>query len=191
MLPPGKTKLSSNVCLYPMPVTLVGANTGGKVNFSTVSWVNRVNFQPPVMMVAVGQPHLTHQAIRESGAFSINLPGVSLLDKVDLCGLASGRRLDKAGLFEVYYGELAGAPLIRECPLAIACRLIQSVDLPTNTLFLGEVVEVHAQTDCLEGAQLDPRKLQPFVLTMPDNSYWGLGERVGTAWSEGRRVKPA
>jgi flavin reductase (DIM6/NTAB) family NADH-FMN oxidoreductase RutF len=189
MVPPGKSKLSTNVCLYPMPVTLVGADVGGKANFSTVSWVNRVNFQPPIMMVAVGRPHLTHQAITEAKVFSINVPGVGLLQKVDYCGLISGRRVDKSRLFEVYYGELPGAPLIRECPLAIACRVVQTVDLTTNTLFLGEVVEVLADDKCLTGKQLDPRKLEPFVLTMPDNGYWALGERVGTAWADGQKAK--
>jgi len=35
---------------------------------------------------------------------------------------------------------------------------------------------------------VDPLKLRPFMLTMPDNSYWTLGERVGEAWSMGKSL---
>jgi hypothetical protein len=35
---------------------------------------------------------------------------------------------------------------------------------------------------------VDPVKLRPFVLTMPSNGYWALGERIGDAWSIGKAL---
>ena len=32
-------------------------------------------------------------------------------------------------------------------------------------------------------------KIKPFVLTMPDNRYWALGECIGKAWQEGKILK--
>jgi hypothetical protein len=31
--------------------------------------------------------------------------------------------------------------------------------------------------------------MKPFTLTMPDNGYWSVGERVGKAWSIGKGLK--
>ena len=32
-------------------------------------------------------------------------------------------------------------------------------------------------------------KVKPFVLSMPDNRFWALGECVGKAWQEGKGLK--
>ena len=46
-----------------------------------------------------------------------------MMEKTDFCGLVSGRDIDKAALFDVFYGELKTAPMITECPLSLECRL--------------------------------------------------------------------
>ena len=43
----GKVKIDVNACLYPMPMTLVGATVENRPNFLAVAWVARVNFRPP------------------------------------------------------------------------------------------------------------------------------------------------
>ena len=34
----------------------------------------------------------------------------------------------------------------------------------------------------------DIEKLRPFVLTMPDNRYWAVGEYIADAWSVGKAL---
>ena len=184
-----KVNLGANAYIYPMPVTLVGANVEGRANFLAVGWVMRVNMKPPLPAVALNKGHFTPRGIREHGTFSVNFPGANLIEKADYCGLVSGRRVDKSGLFRVFYGELETAPLIEECPLGLECRLYQVVELPANDLFIGEIVAAHADEDCLTDGQPDILKINPMVLTMPDNNYWTVGERVGQAWHAGRKLK--
>jgi hypothetical protein len=31
--------------------------------------------------------------------------------------------------------------------------------------------------------------MDPFTLTMPDNFYWSVGEKVGLAWNAGKSLK--
>jgi flavin reductase (DIM6/NTAB) family NADH-FMN oxidoreductase RutF len=184
-----KVNLGANAYIYPMPVTLVGANVEGRANFLAVGWVMRINMKPPLLAVALNKDHFTPRGIREHGTFSVNFPGANLMEKADYCGLVSGRRVDKSGLFRVFYGELETAPLIEECPLGLECRLYQVVELPANDLFIGEIVAAHADEDCLTDGQPDILKINPMVLTMPDNNYWTVGERVGQAWHAGRKLK--
>ena len=180
---------SSDAFVYPMPMTIIGAVVDGKPNFMAAAWVSRVNFKPPMMMIALGAHH-TNLGIVANNAFSINLPDVSLLEKTDYCGIVSGRKVDKSELFDVFFGDLAGAPLIRECPLSMACRLNQTLKLPFDTLYIGDVVAVYTEARYLTDGKPDVQKIHPFTLTMPDNRYWRVGEMAGRAWSDGKKLKP-
>lgn len=184
-----KVNLGANAYIYPMPVTLVGAMVGGKANFMAVGWVMRVNWQPPLLAVALNKAHFTPKGIRENQTFSVNFPGADLMEKTDYCGLVSGHKVDKSGLFRVFYGELETAPLIEECPLGLECRLYQVVELPANDLFIGEIVAAHADEDCLTDGRPDIEKINPLVLTMPDNNYWTVGAHAGRAWGAGKKLK--
>jgi flavin reductase (DIM6/NTAB) family NADH-FMN oxidoreductase RutF len=184
-----KVKIDANACLYPMPMTLVGATVENSPNFLAAAWVARVNSRPPMIGIALGKRHYTNAGIHENKAFSLNIPGRDLMEKTDYCGIVTGKTADKSKLFEVFYGELQKAPMIRECPLCLECRLVQPVDLPSNTFFIGEIVAAYADEGILTNGQPDIKKMNPFTLTMPDNFYWSVGEKVGQAWDAGKSLK--
>ena len=184
-----KVKIGLNACLYPMPMTLVGATVENRPNFLAAAWVARVNFQPPMIGVALGKIHYTNAGVHGNKSFSVNIPGRDLMEKTDYCGIVTGKTSDKSQLFDVFYGELQHAPMIRQCPLCLECRLIQAVDLPSNTLFIGEIVSAYAEESILTRGQPDIKKMDPFTLTMPDNFYWDVGEKEGQAWNAGKSVK--
>jgi flavin reductase (DIM6/NTAB) family NADH-FMN oxidoreductase RutF len=179
---------SMDAYVYPMPMTIIGAVVDGKPNFMAAAWVSRVNFKPPMLMIALGAHH-TNLGIEANGAFSVNVPDVALMDKTDYCGIVSGRKVDKSKLFDVFYGSLPGAPLIRECPICMACRLNQAVKLPFDTLYIGDIVEVYTEERFLTDGKPDVQKINPFTLTMPDNRYWRVGEMAGRAWNAGKKLK--
>ena len=184
-----RVQLGANAFVYPMPVTLVGANVGGKANFLAVAWINRVNFKPPIVAMGLGKGHHTNGGILENRTFSVNIPGADLVEKTDYCGLVSGTKVDKAALFDVFYGKLETAPMIGECPLAFECRLVDTVDLGADILFLGEIIESYADEQYLTDGKPDVVKMKPFVLTMPDNGYWLLGNHLAKAWQAGKHLK--
>ncbi|MFP3868253.1 MAG: flavin reductase family protein [Desulfobacteraceae bacterium] len=186
-----KINIGTNVSPYPMPVSLLGALVGGRINFMTVAWLARVNFKPAIMAVAVNRRHFTTPGIRENGCFSVNFPSADMLLETDYCGLVSGRVANKSGLFEVFYGELENAPMIKKCPLSLECRLIETVTLPNNYLFLGEIVAAYTEERYLTDGQPDIQKMNPLVLSMPDKNYWTIGAQAGTAWDAGKKLKPA
>ena len=184
-----KQRMNVNAFPYPMPMVVVGAVVERRPNFMAVGWVTRVNYQPPMIAVALGKTHYTNHGIHATGLFSVNVPDIDLLEKVDYCGIVSGRDKDKAGLFNVVFGEATGAPMIEECPLSMECKVVQVVDLPSNELFIGEIVGAYANPDCLTEGKPDIEKIRPFTLTMPDNRYWLVGDEAGTAWGEGKKLK--
>jgi flavin reductase (DIM6/NTAB) family NADH-FMN oxidoreductase RutF len=181
-----KKRIESNVSIYPMPVVLAGAVVAGRANFLAIGWITRVNYQPPMVAMSLSKGHYTNGGIREHKEFSVNFPSLNLVEKTDYCGLVSGRETDKSKLFTLFHGDLKHAPMIQECPLVFACRLVNVFELPSNDLFVGEIVEAYAEEACLTKNAPDVTKMAPFTLTMPDNIYWKIGEPAGKAWEAGR-----
>ena len=181
--------VDAHAFIYPMPMVLVGTMVHDRPNFMAVAWVTRVNLKPPMIAIALGKTHYTNAGIHASRAFSVNVPSTDLLEKTDYCGIASGRTDDKSTLFTVTEGSTTGAPMIDECPLCMECRLVDVVALPTNEVFIGEIVSAHADAECCSDGKPDIRKIRPFTLTMPDNQYWQIGALAGKAWSIGKSLK--
>jgi flavin reductase (DIM6/NTAB) family NADH-FMN oxidoreductase RutF len=184
-----KINLGMDACIYPMPVTLVGANVHGRPNFMTVAWVSRVNFKPAIMAAALNKSNYTTEGIRDNSTFSINIPSADMIEVTDYCGIVSGRKADKSVLFEVFYGEAKTAPMIKQCPLCIECKLLGIHDLPTNAICIGEMVAAYAEEKYLTDDKPDIKKMNPAVLTMPDNRYWRVGEYLGQAWGAGKKLE--
>jgi flavin reductase (DIM6/NTAB) family NADH-FMN oxidoreductase RutF len=184
--------IGTSFSIYPMPVVIVGTVTDGKPNFMTAAWVTKLNYDPPLVGVCLGKPQHTAKGIRQSGQFSVSFPSVDQAVLADYCGLVHGYQEDKSVHVDIFHGALESAPMVGQCPLAMECRLSQTVELPKDLLFVGEVANVYAVEAVLTDGTVDVAKLRPFVLTMPDNGYWALGERIGDAWGIGRALlKPA
>jgi flavin reductase (DIM6/NTAB) family NADH-FMN oxidoreductase RutF len=182
-----KQQIQNNFFI-PMPVVLVGTQVNGKANFMTVGWCARANANPPMIACGIGNHHFTPKGIAETKTFSVNIPSSGLLEKTDYCGLVSGDKTDKSKVFDVFYGMLKTAPMIRECPVSLECRLVQVVPLPTNSLYIGEIVGAYADGDILRSGKPDFPEIDPLFLTMPDNRYWTLGKHAGDAWNAGKNL---
>jgi flavin reductase (DIM6/NTAB) family NADH-FMN oxidoreductase RutF len=118
----------------------------------------------------------------------VNIPSTELLEKTDYCGIVSGAKSDKSEVFDVVYGSLKTAPMIKDCPVTLECRLVQVVPLPTHDLYIGEIVGAYADGRVIKDGKPDFPEIDPLFLTMPDNRYWSLGKYAGDAWSAGKNL---
>jgi len=184
-----KIKIAANTFIYPMPVTLLGSTFQGKANFMTLGWLTRVNANPPKLAAGAFKSHATVAAIHEANTFSINFPNAEMVTVTDYCGIVSGENVDKSNVFDVFYGDLKTSPMIRECPLCLECQLTDTIEFETNVLFVGEIKAAYCSADALTDGRPDVKKMNPLVLTMPDNSYWTIGEYAGKAWGIGNNFK--
>jgi flavin reductase (DIM6/NTAB) family NADH-FMN oxidoreductase RutF len=183
-----RVRVPPNVFL-PMPVVLVGSRLGGRANFMPAGWVCRANLAPPILCCGISRAHATPLAIRETGTFSVNVPSADALVATDYCGIVSGAATDKSGVFEVIYGELGSAPMIADCPIAMECRVVEIVSLPSHDLVIGEIVAAYADPSIVADGRIDITAADPLLLTMPDNTYRSLGRERGRAWSAGLALK--
>lgn len=188
-----KIELGKRNMLLPLLPVLVGTKVKGKPNYITIALMGWLCYD--AMSVSVGHNQYSNAGIKENGTFSINQPTAAMVKKLDYCGLYSGRKVDKSALFENFYGKLETAPMIKECPVNIECRVIQTMERPVHTVFMGEVAEVYFDEDCLTEGVPDVKKIDPILYgpvkgrTEMAGSYWKLGEYLARAWEVGKELK--
>jgi flavin reductase (DIM6/NTAB) family NADH-FMN oxidoreductase RutF len=177
-----KVQRDAGTDLYPVPAVVVScADKAGKANLIALAWVGTVCSEPPMLSIAVRPARYSHPIIKETREFVVNLPRADQAQAVDVCGTTSGRTQDKfaaAGLTPEP-ATYVKAPLIKEFPVNIECRVRETLSLGTHDLFLAEIVAVHADEQVLdEAGGLAVEKLKP--LAYVDGEYCAVGKVVGS-----------
>ena len=185
-----KINVGAKIASYPMPVVLVGANVKGKANFLAVGWFTAAAHTPPKVAVALNKAHYTNQGIKENKTFSVCIPSEDMIAATDYCGLFSGHKADKSGIFDVFYGDLKTAPMITQCPVNLECKLDKVIDNGSNEMFIGDVTSTFTEQRYLTDGTIDLRKVKPFLLLLDERNYHGLGELKAKAWNVGKNYKP-
>lgn len=181
-----KILMGKDVRINPMVIGLVGALVNSKPNFITVGQVYRLNMSPAYIGTSIHPTHYTAGGIEENKAFSVNIPHTGMAAVTDYCGIVSGRKRDKSELFELFYGELGeAAPMIVECPMCFECKLVDMLKMPSNTLYVGEVVESYSEERFVKDGHPDVQAMDPLLYTATDKNYWSVGSHVAKAYKVG------
>jgi len=173
--------------LAAYPVILMGSLVDGKPDFATLAWTGVAASVPPTISLALQHHRHSLKGVRQNMVFSVNVPSTDLVKETDYCGIVSGSATDKVAdcHFEVFYGKLAAAPLVKQCPINHACEVIQILNLGSHELVVGRIVESWVSEDCLKNSRLDLSKVRPFFFA---GDYFALGESLGQAFHIGAAV---
>lgn len=134
-------------------VILVTSYFEGKSNIITLAWQMPVSHRPMLVAISIATTHYSHDMIKNSNEFVINVPNVDLLPQVHYCGTISGREVDKfeqSGLTPLPARKVK-PPLISECIGHIECK-VQSVSLTgDHSLFIGKVLAASVEAELFDG----------------------------------------
>ena len=174
--------------LYPMPTTLVGRNGKRQTQFSGGRPCGHFG-TPQYLSIGLHKSHYSNSGIHANRTFSICLPSEKLMVKTDYCGIMTGKKTDKADLFDVFYGDLKTAPMIRQCPVNMELKLHDVLDFNTHDIFVGELVQTYADQSVVVNGNIDIASLKPLLFDMASKQYWSLGQPVGKCWNVGKALK--
>jgi flavin reductase (DIM6/NTAB) family NADH-FMN oxidoreductase RutF len=169
---------------------MVGSVVDGEPDFSTVAWTGVAASNPPTISVALQHHRHSLKGVRQNMAFSVNIPSVDLVKETDYCGLVTGARVDKAKRcnFDVFYGKLAKAPMIEQCPVVHACEVVQILNLGSHELIVGRIVETYVSDSCVTDGRPDAAKMQPLIYA--SGGYHAVGSSLGLAFQIGKVISP-
>ncbi len=189
-----KLQWKPGTLLAPAPPALVTCGDMDKPNVLTAAWTGIVNSEPPMTYVSIRPQRYSHAIIKERGEFVINLPCEDIARATDLCGVKSGRDVNKfelAGLTPEP-SNLVAAPSIAQCPISLECKVREVYSLGSHDMFLADIVAVDVDPGFVDekGAlHMEQAKL----LAYAHGSYYGLGKQLGTFGFSVRKkpLKPA
>ncbi len=152
--------------LFPVPTVLVTVQQEGKApNIITISWAGIVNTRPFMIYIAVEPKRYSYPMLRDSKEFVVNIPSEDLWKISDYCGFVSGKKVDKfkeTGLTPIPAKHVA-APLIQQCPVNLECKVTEILSLPSNDVFIAEVIAAHYDAAVLDEKGVpDMEKIRPF-----------------------------
>jgi flavin reductase (DIM6/NTAB) family NADH-FMN oxidoreductase RutF len=171
-------------------ILVTSVDDNGKPNIITLAWTGVLCSEPPQIGVSITPARYSHDLIRKSGEFVVNVPTSDILKEVDYCGSVSGRRVDKfkeTKLTPVKANKVE-PPLIKECPVSMECMVKNIVQLGSHDLFVGEIVGVDIdESRSPEGRKEGLMGLKPVVFSPLTGEYFSLGQLLGSRGFSGKK----
>ncbi|MCU6766318.1 MAG: flavin reductase family protein [Blautia sp.] len=168
--------------LYPLPAVMVSVTDGqGNDNIITVAWTGTICTNPPMVYISVRPSRYSYEMLKKTGEFVINLTTEELAFATDYCGVRSGRDVDKFKEAHLTKepAQFVKAPMIKESPVSIECRVTEVKELGSHHMFLAEVLAVHAQQEYIDkNNKFQLNKAKPIVYS--HGEYLGTGKSLGT-----------
>lgn len=127
-------------------VTVVTARHEGQQYGMTVNSFNSVSLEPPVISITLKRLTHTHELVEKSGEF-----GVTILSskQKELSDRFAGKILGIHDRFEGVLTEtlLTDVPLLKGGAAYFNCRVMNSIPVGENTLFVAEVIAARGNDD--------------------------------------------
>ena len=180
----------SDVAFYPQPVLVIATYDENDVpNAMNVAWGGLCGSK--YVDINISRGHKSTENILLKKAFTMSFADQAHLVEADYFGLVSGHKenkIEKAGMHAVK-SEFVDAPILEEFPLTLECRVVEMVDTYGGLRVVGEVMNMSADESILgEDGLVDAGKLKPLAYDRARKDYRLLGEVVGKAYSDGKKL---
>lgn len=168
--------------LYPLPAVMISCRRNGeRPNIITVAWAGTICTNPAMVSVSIRPERYSYDIIRETGEFVINLVTEELVYATDYCGVRSGKDVDKFKEMNLTPepASKVQAPVIKESPVNIECKVVSVQELGSHHMFLAEVQAVHVDEGFLDEKGKFHLNATGLV-SYSHGEYFRLGKKLGT-----------
>jgi len=173
--------------VFPEPVFMIGTyDSDGTPNLMTAAWGGIYNDNK--IVVCIAGSHLTAENLAKRKAFTVGIADADNIVACDYVGIVSGKvdhdKFRKAG-FHAIKSDKVDAPIVKELKMTLECEM----ESYSNETLIGKIVDIKADESILTDGKPDPKKLRPIVYDPFNHDYLVIGDRVGKAFSDGKKLK--
>ena len=178
-----------NSWFYPLPVLIVGSyDENGAADAMNAAWGGL--YDADKVELCLSADHKTTKNIKKNGAFTVSFADAAHVAECDYVGIVSANdtpdKMKKAG-FTTEKSGFVNAPIIKELPLTLECELIK---INEDGNVIGKIVNISADETILDAeGKIDVMKLRPIAYEPVKHGYHVLGEKVGNAFGDGKKLK--
>lgn len=173
--------------IYPLPALMISCGSmPEEYNIVTASWVGTICTNPPMCYISIRPERYSHAIIKKNMDFVLNITTEELAYATDWCGVRSGRDHNKFEEMKLTpeLASIVNAPIIKESPLNIECRVKEILCLGSHDMFIADVVNVKADEQFInpETGKFSLEDAKPIAYS--HGQYYKLGENIGHfGWS--------
>ncbi len=178
--------------MVPMPVLIIGTyNEDGSPNAMNAAWGGQ--WDQNEVMISMGS-HATTRNLDRCGEFTVTFATVDTMVAADYVGIVSGRnepqKIQKTG-WKVEKAAKVNAPVFADSPMTLECRISRKIDESESGYYIvAEIVNILVDESYLaEDGKPDVEKMQLITYDPVHHGYIVLGQRVGNAFSDGKKLK--
>lgn len=176
----------------PQPVLVIGTyDENGKPNAMNAAWAGQWDMHE--VMISMGN-HATTLNLNRKGEFAVAFATAETMVSADYVGIVSAKNVPekvKRTGWTAVKSEHVDAPVFTDFPMTLECRIKQKLDeSETGYYIIAEIVNILCKEEYLaEDGKPDVEKMRLVTFDPVHNGYIQLGERVGNAFSDGKKLK--
>ena len=178
--------------MLPQPVLIIGTYNGdGTPNAMNAAWGGE--WDRGEIMISMGS-HATTENLARCADFTVAFATKGTMVASDFVGIVSAKndpdKMKKTGWTAVK-SENVNAPVFTDFPMTMECRIKEKMDESEEGYYiLAEVVNILVDEKYLtDEGQPDIQKMGLITYEPVSHSYVALGETVGKAFSDGKKLK--
>ena len=175
-----KVTWKSGTFEYPIPAVMVSCGDMENSNIITVAWTGIIASDPATCYISVRRNRYSHDIIKNTGEFVINLTTQKLAFATDWCGVKTGAKVDKFKEMNLHKekANFVKCPLIKESPVSIECKVKEIKELGSHHMFIAEVLGINASEEYIdEKGAFDISKCD--LIAYSNGHYYSLGKKLG------------
>jgi Conserved protein/domain typically associated with flavoprotein oxygenases, DIM6/NTAB family len=169
-----------SAAITPRPIAwLTTVSPGGLRNAAPYSFFNMMGAQPPLVAIGLmrrpdGSLKDSAQNLLETGEFVVNLVNEADAAAMNFTCIDAPPEFDElaAARIDVLPSTAVAPPRIASAPVAMECRLFQSIEAGQTTVVLGEVLHFHIHDNLVDAERLHVDTLAMALVARMHGAGW-------------------
>ena len=178
--------------VLPQPVLIIGTyNNDGTPNAMNAAWGGQ--WDSKEIMICMGS-HATTENLTRCEEFTVAFATKNTMVASDFVGIVSAKndpdKMKKTG-WTTIKSDNVNAPVFTDFPMTLECRIVRKIDETEDGYnIVAEIVNILVGEDYLaKDGKPDVEKMQLITYDPVHHGYLIMGERVGNAFSDGKKLK--
>ena len=178
--------------MLPQPVLIIGTyNSDGTPNAMNAAWGGQ--WDSKEIMISMGA-HATTENLARCGEFTVAFATKDTMVASDFVGIVSAKndpkKMQKTG-WTATKADDVNAPVFTDFPMTLECRILRKIDESEEGYYIvAEIVNILVDEAYLgEDGKPDVEKMQLITYDPVHHGYISLGQRVGNAFADGKKLK--
>ena len=178
--------------VLPQPVLIIGTyNSDGTSNAMNAAWSGQ--WDSKEIMISMGS-HATTENLNRCGEFTVAFATKDTMVASDFVGIVSAKndpeKMQKTG-WTAIKSEHVNAPIFTDFPMTLECRILSKINESEDGYnIVAELVNILVDENYLaKDGNPDVEKMQLITYEPVHHGYLVMGERVGNAFADGKKLK--